>query len=99
MTELELLDIRVLNGNTPLKAFADLRFKDLNLVIRDWRIIQQEGAKMYVASPQNTWKAPNGEMRYKSTITMPDRLRQKIELLVLPEYERAKEKKNGGCNR
>ena len=90
---IRVLSIRLINDNRPLKAFVEVQLDDW--VIRDFRIIQQNGQRVYVASPQNSWKDPeSGLIKYKSVLTIPPVEKQRIETEILHAYHKEKEKLN-----
>jgi DNA-binding cell septation regulator SpoVG len=61
---IEVIDIRLLPGDKPLKAFCDVRVNDW--IIHDFRVIKQNGQRASVSPPQVSWKDPeSGEIRYK----------------------------------
>jgi DNA-binding cell septation regulator SpoVG len=94
--EIIILDIRPQNGGRPLKAFVDLKLGDLT--IRDFRVIQQRGERAFVTAPQTSWKSPDGAIKYKTIITMPNDLKWQIESAVLAEFQRAQEKRQDGIS-
>lgn len=72
-------------GAGNLRAFADVKIGDI--VIRDFRIIQQPNQKPWVSSPQRTYKSENGEMRYANTIELSNELKTKVQLAVLTAFD------------
>jgi DNA-binding cell septation regulator SpoVG len=90
---IEILEIRLQNGNKPLKAFVDIQIK--NTIIRDFRIIQEDGKRPWVATPQVSWKDKTGQIKYKTIITFPDDLKGQIDLAILNSYAREMEGKHG----
>jgi len=89
---MRILEIRKKSENgKPLRAFADVEL-DSGIVIRELRIIQQQGKRPWVACPQISWKDPGtGEIKYKTIITFPDQMKGEIDLLILNAWSREKE--------
>lgn len=90
---INILEIRLQNNKTPLKAFVDLSLNEL--IIRDFRIIQQPGHKAYVTSPQTSWRNPQGKPNFKTLISMPDELKWQVEIAILAQYQKVKEHTHG----
>jgi len=91
--EIKILEIRPVPGNRPLKAFADLQIG--NWIVREWRIIKENGKRPWVAPPQISWKDPiSGEIKYKTIITLPDEVKGEIDRIVLNRFIEEMEKKN-----
>ena len=93
-SEIEILDIRLTDGEKPIKAFVDIRFGRWTL--RDVRVLGFEGKPLTIGLPQISWKDPRDQMiKYKVLITIPKEDLQGIELVILPAFLREKEKMNG----
>lgn len=89
-----VLEIRLVNGDRPLKAFADVRIGDS--IIRDWRVEKHNGQRAAVSSPVSSWRNPNTrQIQFKGIVTLPPELKQAVELAVLTAYQRAMEKYDG----
>ncbi len=92
--EIHVLEIRILSGDRPLKAFCDLRVN--GWVVRDFRIIKQNGQKASVSPPQVSWRDPNtGEIKYKGILTIPPEQKQRIDVEILSAFQMELEKRNG----
>jgi len=90
---IEVFEIRLLNSNRPLKGFADVKLDDI--IIRDFRIIKQNGQKIFVSSPQVSWKDPEtGEIKFKGILTIPPEQKQRIDLEILSAFQKEMEKTN-----
>ncbi len=88
---INVLEIRLLNDEKPLKAFADAQVG--TWIVRDWRIIQQNGKRAYVMAPQLSWKDPaTSEIKYKTILTIPAEEKQQIDVAILSAFHREKEK-------
>jgi DNA-binding cell septation regulator SpoVG len=87
--KIRVVDLRTVNGGTPLRAYVGIKVDDM--VISDWRIIQQPGQRAWVSYPQITWKDAGGKVRYKSLISIPGELKQKIDIAILSAWEEEKE--------
>ena len=97
MQAIEVLDIRLLEGDRPIRGFADVRFStsDGEWTIRDWRIEKHNGQRAAVSSPVSSWRNPQTrQILFKGIITMPAELKQAIELAVLTAYQQAVEERN-----
>ena len=90
---MRVLEIRKKSENgKSLKAFADLEL-DSGIVIREFRVIQEPNKRPWVACPQLSWKDPeSGQIKYKTVVTFPDRLKGEIDLLILSTWTREREK-------
>ena len=78
--EIRILDVRAQNSGRPLKAFIDIRFNDF--VIRDFRVIKENGKRLIVASPQVSWKDRTGLIKYKTLITFPDDVKGELDMAL-----------------
>jgi DNA-binding cell septation regulator SpoVG len=67
-----------------LRAFVDLQVGDF--VFRDFRIIQSNGDKAYLAAPQTRLTSKDGRTEYKTLITMPKILKQQAETIALAAF-------------
>lgn len=93
--KIEVINFRLLPGNgRSLKAFADVQLPD-GTVIRDLRVIESLGKRAHVLCPQTSFRDPSGQLVFRTIITFPDRLMGEIELLILNEWNREKERRNG----
>lgn len=89
---IEVIEIRLLNGNRPLKGFADVKLGDI--IIRDFRIIKQNGQRAFVSPPQVSWKDPDtGEIKFKGVLTIPPEQKQRIDLEILSAFQKEMEKR------
>jgi DNA-binding cell septation regulator SpoVG len=91
--EVEILDIRLIRSNKPLKAFADVKLG--GITIRDFRIMKEDGKPPYVKVPFSTYKGPNGQLMFRPIIILPDEVRGEVDLAILNAYRREKEQKVG----
>ena len=95
---IEILEFRPCQGNKPLRAFVDIKVNDW--IIRDFRVLKQNGQKAFVSGPQVSWKDPDtGEIRFKGILTIPPEQKQRIEVEILSAYQREMEKSNGRTER
>ena len=88
---IEILDVRLLARDKPLKAFADVQVDDWT--IRVFRIVQHNGGKAYVETPMRSWRDSSGVVQFQNILTLPKDLKWQIESAILAEYQRAKEEK------
>lgn len=93
MVDIEVIEIKVIDNDGPLKAFATVKAGEW--ITRSWRIIQRKGEKIWVQEPQLRWRNNNGELRYQSLLSIPAELRQKIEIAILFAWEREKLNEKG----
>ena len=91
MDGIEIIEIRIISGDRPLKAFVDVKIG--SWIIHDWRITKQDGQRASVSVPQTSWKDREGKVRYRALLSIPGELRQRIEVAILSAWE--KELKNG----
>lgn len=90
--KITVLNIRLQNSGRPLKAFIDIALEDL--IIRDFRIIKENGKRLVVACPQASWKDRAGLIKYKTLITFPDDVKGELDIAILSAYRRAMETQN-----
>ncbi len=92
--QIEIVDLRLLSGDKPLKGFADVRVNDW--IIHDFRVIKQNGQKVTVSPPQVSWKDPEtGEIKFKGVLTIPPEQKQRIDTEILHAYQEKVEKRSG----
>ena len=92
--EIQVIEIRLLAGERPLKAFCDVKVNDW--LVHDFRIVKQDGQRAFVSPPQVSWKDPEtGEIKYKGILTIPSEQKQRIEVEILSAFQKEMEKKNG----
>lgn len=90
-TDIEVLEIRLLLGNRPFKAVADVKIGDW--IIRDFRIIQAEGKSAWVTPPQSSWRLGDGAMTHKTLVKLPDDIEAEVSRAILKRFQE-KVKKN-----
>jgi len=86
--EIKVIEIRFINGDTPLKAFVGVQIGDWTIL--DWRIVQKPGQRAWVSTPQISWIDADKQKKYKSLISVPAELKQKIDLKILSAWEEEK---------
>ena len=91
--EIEILDIRLIRSNKPLRAFADVKLG--GIIIRDFRVMKEDGKPPHVKVPFSTYKGPDGQLRFRPIIILPDEVRGEVDLAILNAYRREKEQKVG----
>ena len=87
--DIKILNIRLQNSGRPLKAFIDIVLE--NLIVRDFRIIKENGKRLVVACPQVSWKDRIGLIKYKTLITFPDDVKGELDIAILSAYHREME--------
>ncbi len=90
---IKILQIRPQSSGKSLLAFIDIKLNDL--VIRDFRVIKENGKRLIVACPQVSWKDRAGFIKYKTLITFPDDVKGELDLVILTAYRREMEMENG----
>lgn len=80
--DIEILEMRLLSGDKPLRAFADIQIDDW-LTIRDWRIVKRQGKAPQVIAPETTWKNAEGEIQHKTIVVLSDEMRGQVDLAIL----------------
>ena len=94
--DIKIQNIRPQNHSKPLRAFVDISLDDF--VIRDFRIIKENGKRLVVACPQLSWKDKTGFIKYKTLITFPDETKGEIDRLILNAYHREMETQSETAN-
>jgi DNA-binding cell septation regulator SpoVG len=95
--KIEVLEIRPLDGNRPLKAFVDIKVD--GTIIREFRLIKENGKRPWIATPQISWKDTDGQIKYKTVITLPDEVKGAIDFAILRAYTEEMENHNGHLSR
>ena len=90
--EIQVLDVRILPGDRPLKAFADVRLDEI--LIRDFRVLQSNG-RPYVKAPFQTYKNTVGEIQFRQIIDLPVEVRSQVDTAILSAFYREKETIDG----
>lgn len=93
MKQIEILDLRLIESDKTLRAFADIRLGDIT--IRDFRIVKKDGRRPHVKAPFLTYKDQIGKLKFRSVIILPEEVRGEVDLVILSAYQREMEKKNG----
>ena len=96
LLEIEILALRVIESDKSLKAFADVRLG--NIVIRDFRIVKEDGKRPYVKVPFSTYKDKKGQIKFRPIVVLPDEVRGEVDLAILNAYQREKELNCGRPN-
>ncbi len=87
--KIEVINFRLLPGNGPIKALADILVGDWD--IYEWRIHQASGQRAQVLYPHVSWKNKEGHVRYRALLSIPGELRQRIEVAILSAWEKERE--------
>jgi len=82
--EIKVLEIRQNNGGKT-RAFVDISLNDI--VIRDFRILEEHG-KPHVKIPYLTYRAKDGQMRFRDVLIFPPRVREEIDSAILSAFFR-----------
>ena len=86
----EVISFHLTPNGSGIRGFADIKVGDW--IIRDWRVIKQDGKPLQVAPPQVSWRGQRGEMQYKTIVTLPDELRGQIDFAILKRFTEELEK-------
>lgn len=85
--DIKVIELRFMNSGKALRAFADIQIG--SWIIRDFRIIKNNGTRAFVSPPQISWKDPgSGEIKYKGIFTIPAEEKQRIDTEILHAYQR-----------
>ena len=91
--EIKVIELRLLPGDRPLKAFCDVKVNDW--VIHDFRVLKQNGQRAFVSPPQVSWRDPEtGEIKYKGILTIPPEQKQAIDIQILAAFQKEMERLN-----
>ena len=96
MIEIKVIEIRLLGDDRPIKAFVDVQIGDW--IIHDWRILKRNDERAWVCVPQVSWKDPNGKVKYRSLLSIPRELQQRVEVAILSAWEKEKQCKSAKTN-
>jgi DNA-binding cell septation regulator SpoVG len=89
--EIKVVQIRSLSEGRALRAYADVQVGDW--IIYEWRIIKKDGQRAWVSVPMASWKNFDHKVRYRALLSIPDELKQRIEVAILSAWE--KEERSG----
>ena len=84
--EVELIEVRPIVSNGPIKAFVDIKLGDL--VIHEFRIIKKDGQRLQIQAPIASCRTKDGIIRYRSLFSAPAELMQRIEVTILSAWEK-----------
>lgn len=91
----EVVGIRRVNRGS-LLAFADVQFGDI--IIHDWRILQQPGRELWVGLPVRTWISTGGERFHAPLVTLEDGIKEQAVNGILEAWEEFGYGNTGGSN-
>jgi DNA-binding cell septation regulator SpoVG len=91
--KISVLEMRMVAGDKPLKAFVDIQVDDW--IIRELRVIKEANKRTWVVSPQLSWKDPvTGSIKYKTILTLPGDVKGEVDRLILNRFAEEMEKRN-----
>ena len=93
MNEVKIIQIRPLSDGRPLRAFVDIQLG--SVVLRDFRVMKENGKRLYVKVPFSTYKDQTGKLRFRPIVVLPDEVRGEIDLAILNAYQGEMEFRNG----
>lgn len=80
---IQVIDIKKVSvGN--VRAFVNLKINDI--LIHDFRIVQQENQKPWVSVPQVSWKDREGKTHYKNLIELPKEVKEEVNRAILAHW-------------
>lgn len=88
---IKVLDIREIDNekNKSLKAFVDVEYQ--KVTIKDFRIIQHDGGRAWVACPQTSFVGQDGKRKFRTIVTMPNALKGELDVAILSAWQKVKE--------
>lgn len=92
MNEVKVIEIRPLPDGRPLRAFVDVQVGDW--IIYEWRIIKKDRQRAWVSVPMASWKDFDHKVRYRALLSIPDELKQRIEVAILSAWEKEERSEN-----
>ena len=90
--KIEVLEIRFLPPGRSLKAFVDIKIDEM--ILREFRVIKENGKRPWIAPPQISWKGSDGTIQYKTVCTLPDEVKGEIDFIILKRFNEEMEKMN-----
>jgi hypothetical protein len=93
MTEIKIIEFRLFPGHKAIKAFADVKIGDI--IIRDFRVMKEDGQRPYVKAPFVVYKDQMGKLKFRQIAILPDEIQGEIDLLILNTYLAERERDNG----
>jgi len=81
--DIQIIEIKPVNqGN--LRAFVKLQIGEI--ILNDFRIVQQAGQKAWVACPQTEWADKGGKKHYKPMVELPGTIKDQVQAAILQEW-------------
>ena len=84
MEPVKVIEIRRTRRPGPLRAFADVRLG--NLLVKDFRVMQDNGGQPYVKAPFTTYKDKTGQLKFRQIIDLPREVRGQVDVAILNAY-------------
>ena len=81
----EILAVRPLTNAGNFRAFASVRIGEV--MIHDFRIVQQPGQRAWVSPPQREYEK-DGQKKYAAIVELSDALKREVSRVVLAAGER-----------
>ena len=92
--EVRVEEIRMLPPGKSVRAFVDITLDEI--IIRDFRVIQEDGKRLHVKVPFSTYRDSTGQLRFRPIVILPDEVKGEVDLAVLNAYRWEKERENSG---
>lgn len=83
--EIKVNEVPFLNGEKPIRAFADIEIEDL--LLKDFRVYQVNG-KPHVRNPFVSYKNKDGGLTFRQIIDLPPVVQAEVNALILEAYFR-----------
>ena len=90
----KVVGIRILPPGKSLRAFVDITLDEI--LIRDFRVVQEDGKRLHVKTPFSTYRDSTGQLRFRPIVILPDEVKGEVDLAVLNAYRGEKERENSG---
>ena len=87
--------VRLIENAGSLKAYVSVKIGQL--VVHDFRVIEQAGQAPWVSVPQKTWNTPTGERRFSPLLELPREWKGPLAAAVLAAWEAASGLQEGGA--
>jgi len=85
LPKIKILNLRTVEGLGNIKAFADIEYQ--SLIIRDIKVIQQDGQKPYIRFPEVVFIGNDGKKHYKHILIIKnEKLKKNLNKTLLLAY-------------
>ena len=84
MINIKKLNLKMITSKGNLRAIVDFAINESEFY--SWRVIQEEGKKAWVSSPQESWDGEDGKKHYKPLVKLQPGLMKIVSERLLNEY-------------